>query len=94
MTSTTVLNLGQWYHIAYVYDGSYKRIYINGAQDTSAALSGATFAIDNFEIGRNEKNNAYLVNGLLDDVRFYNYARTADQILQDYNNGASTRLGN
>jgi hypothetical protein len=32
-------------------------------------------------------------NGLIGDVRIYNYARTAEQILQDYNAGAAARLG-
>lgn len=31
--------------------------------------------------------------GLIDDVRIYNYARTVEQILQDYNAGAAARLG-
>ena len=31
--------------------------------------------------------------GLIDDARIYNYARTADQIKQDYNEGAAVHLG-
>jgi len=30
--------------------------------------------------------------GKLDEVRFYNYVRSADQILQDYNAGYSTHF--
>ena len=32
-------------------------------------------------------------NGLIDDARVYNYARTADQVMQDYNAGEAARLG-
>jgi len=31
-------------------------------------------------------------NGLLDDVRTYNYARSAEEILVDYNNGLVTHF--
>jgi len=93
MTSNTVLSNNIWYHIACVYDGAQKIIYINGVRDTAQTVSVSAQTIDGFEIGRNEKNNSYMYNGLIDDARIYNYARTPDQILQDYNAGASARLG-
>ena len=30
--------------------------------------------------------------GRLDDIRFYNYARTADQVKQDYNGGGAVKF--
>ena len=30
--------------------------------------------------------------GLIDDVRIYNYARSAEEILVDYNNGLATHV--
>ncbi len=34
-----------------------------------------------------------VVNGAIDDVRVYNYARSASQVLIDYNGGFAVRLG-
>ncbi len=85
LNSSRKLVIGQWYYLAYVYDGSYKRIYIDGAQDISFQLRGANFSLDNFEIGRSEKDNHFVFHGKLDEVRFYKRALTGSEILDHYN---------
>jgi len=52
------------------------------AVTTATAVSAATVNIG-------EANNDYLL-GQLDDVRLYNYARTAEEIRADYNAGMGT----
>jgi hypothetical protein len=46
--------------------------------------------VDKAYIGSLNIVEPHYFNGLIDDVRIYNYARTADEIKQDYNSGYST----
>jgi len=41
ITSSWSISINTWYHVAFVYDGSTRYIYINGTLDTSWAYSGA-----------------------------------------------------
>lgn len=74
-----------WYFIADVYDGSYIRMYVNGVLDVAAACSGAiTVTNEHFEIGGGY-GWPWFFNGTIDELAIYNYARTAEDILSDYN---------
>ncbi|MFH1230652.1 MAG: LamG domain-containing protein [Planctomycetota bacterium] len=89
------LNTGQWYHIVGVYDGSQARIYVNGISDNSKSQS-FTLAGDsaNERIGGQYSGVANTwFDGLLDDVRIYNYARTPEEIRLDYNAGFAAKFG-
>ncbi|WP_204293143.1 carboxypeptidase regulatory-like domain-containing protein [Micromonospora gifhornensis] len=76
---------GKWTHLAAVYDGATKRLtlYVNGvAQTETATLSGGFNATSDFSVGRrtwNGSQGSYFA-GLVDDVRFYNFAETAANI--------------
>ena len=85
LTSETKIPLNEWHHLAYVYDGSFKRIYLDGQEIGSRLLSGAVFSFDNFEIGRSEKMSGKVFEGYLDVVRFYGRALSADEIMEEYN---------
>lgn len=87
---STVLNNGSWHHAATTYDGTTRRIYLNGvqvAQDTPGS-NGATAA--NFRIG--STNNGEFFNGTIDDVAIYNHALTATEI-QSLASGGSPLAG-
>ena len=80
------LNFGDWYHIVSVVGDDSKKIYLNGTQVQSGPLgSGSTFSIDNFDIGRSEKNNNFTLDGVLDEVRFYDRALSPQEISAHYN---------
>ena len=92
--STAALNTGTWYHVVGVYDGSYVRLYLNGTEITPAAFfTGAInyTGTGNLYIGKTAWGNGGY--GIIDDVRIYNYARTASQILEDYNAGSAVHVG-
>ena len=75
--ATNFIN-GSWHHVATTYDGTTRRIYLNGtqvAQDTPGA-NGATSA--NFRIG--STNNGEFFNGTLDDIAIYNNALSAAEV--------------
>lgn len=45
--SDTVVNYGEWHHLAGTYDGNELKVYIDGKLDKSQAQSGETFITEN-----------------------------------------------
>jgi hypothetical protein len=69
------------------HGGSTTRIYINGKLDKEQSV--ARTITDNNEhkfIGKRAWGN-YIMDGKIDDVRVFNYARTPAQVAWDYNKG-------
>jgi hypothetical protein len=81
MSGKTTVSFGQWHHVAAVYDGQKMSIYVDGKLDASKPRSGP-IATNNFSvcIGENIENNNRFFNGLIDDVRVYNYALSENEI--------------
>ncbi len=75
------VNDGQWHHVAGVYDGGELRLYIDGALDVSARTRGSinvnTYPV---YIGENAEEPGRAWNGLIDDVRIYDYALSEAEI--------------
>ncbi|MBW2973644.1 VCBS repeat-containing protein [Candidatus Woesearchaeota archaeon] len=95
VTSVSNLTLNQWTHIAATYDNSTRNmsIYFNGTLDNSAIRSAANPPTmnTNLYIGRTPDNIIgphFYFNGTIDEVRIYNRTLSAQQIRQNYNNGA------
>ncbi len=77
---TTPIDTGL-HHVALVYDGSEQRLYVDGILKDSAALSGAISTnTDSLKIGN-------YFNGLIDEIKIYDYARNSAQVAWDYNKG-------
>lgn len=85
LTSATQVSLNEWHHLAYVYDGAMKRIYLDGEEVGAAPLSNAVFSFNNFEIGRSEKMPEKVFEGLLDEIRFYGRALSPEEVREEYN---------
>ncbi len=79
------LSLNTWYHVAVVWNGTNMISYVNGSQGT---VSLQTTAIGNpsvdLFIGRSTETPSYDFDGIIDDVRFYDKALSADEVLQIY----------
>jgi hypothetical protein len=88
-----VPQLNTWYHVAVVYSTQgTARFYVNGdlvgvqeglpnsINDSSAPLLVGQYG-NSIASG---DTNGYYVDGLIDDVRIYNVARTQEQIQSDY----------
>ena len=78
------LNADQWYMLTGTYDSSTKKfsMFVNGQFDVAADLQkGFTSAnVAKLTVGvRGSEDDEYF-NGLIDDVRIYNYALSADQV--------------
>ncbi|MFC1623922.1 LamG domain-containing protein [Candidatus Omnitrophota bacterium] len=86
-----------WSHLAYTYDGSTTaKIYLNGALIYTGSTGAVLDTLTGYDAYIGARNNSGYNNGInadIDDVKIYNYVRTADQVMQDYNDGVSAYLG-
>jgi len=87
--STTNLSAGQWYHAVVTYDGTTTKFYLDGkylSSDTTAS-GNLCSSSDLVAIGRNPGNNSAHWDGLIDDLRVYNYALSDAQVKEIMNHG-------
>ena len=83
--SSGAITYGQWLHVVTVYDGTNIILYLNGVEDNSLPQTGTIETNDfDLEIGGASGNGTDFI-GSLDDVRIYNRALSATEILQLYN---------
>jgi hypothetical protein len=93
--SNKAVNDNIWHHIVFTRSGTTGNIYIDGVLDNTSTVGTAaniSSSLD-FEVGADFRDAVAYFNGYLDDVRVYNYARTADEVLADYNDGKAAHLG-
>ncbi|HEY6018428.1 MAG TPA: LamG-like jellyroll fold domain-containing protein, partial [Candidatus Paceibacterota bacterium] len=82
--------VGKWVHVAFTADGSFLRMYVNGAlaatqaQTISPGTPSLATCIGSMGTGGCA---SFTLNGKLDDVRLYNRALSASEIKQLYNMG-------
>jgi hypothetical protein len=82
---TAGLPLNTWSHLAATYDGATLRLYVNGTQVSSRAVSGAMRATTGvLRIGGNAIWDEWFT-GRIDEVRVYNRALPAADIQADMN---------
>ena len=75
MVSQTNITDGNWHRIGFVWDGSYRTLYIDDiavAQDTQNGLESSDNGLY-IGCGKNMQPETYF-SGLIDDVRIYNRA--------------------
>ncbi len=83
-TSTNPLSTDVWTHIAGVANGTHIMIYVNGelsAMKVNAESVDYSYPV---EIGRNGVYEGSFFNGIIDEVRIYNRALTAQEITEHY----------
>ncbi len=82
---TAQLALNTWTHLATTYDGTTLRLFVNGVQVGTRAVSGAMLTSTGaLRIGGNSIWGEYF-QGRLDDIRIYNRALSAAEIQADMN---------
>ena len=94
-TGSTQLQLNTWYYVTATYDGSFRRIYLNGILDGQLATTGnITSTVSSLAIGDYIPGLAttYVWNGRIASTQVYNRALSASEILQNYN-ATKTRFG-
>jgi hypothetical protein len=82
-----------WHQVGMVWTGTQTNIYIDGILnqtcDRNTTLSNS---VGNLSIGGYESKQ-YTFNGQIDDVKIFNYALTATQVKQLYNENSAVRFG-
>jgi len=84
--SNTVVEANEWYHIAGTYQANnYVKIYVNGVLEktTSISLARSTNP-NNFSIGQSLLWPGRFFNGIIDEVKIFNRALSAEEIGAEY----------
>lgn len=82
-----------WYNLVATYDGSYKRIYVNGVEKGKKAYTQTLVTGQTGEtIGVYGGGTGYFLNGSIDDVRVYDAAIPTSQIKENYFVGLNSLL--
>ncbi|MHC4440750.1 MAG: LamG-like jellyroll fold domain-containing protein [Planctomycetota bacterium] len=83
LVSESVITDGTWHHVGLVCDGPYRYLYVDGAEvaKDAAALSYTMPCDGCLYLGTSKTLDAgSFFSGMIDDVRIYNKALTADEI--------------
>jgi hypothetical protein len=88
VTGSTQLQLNTWYYITATYDGSFRRLYVNGILDGQLITTGSiTSTTSNLVIGDYlpGPGTTYAWNGLISNITIYNRALSQSEVQQNFN---------
>ena len=90
----TGLSTATWYHLAFVYDGTDLRVYLDGVLDMTpvAYSSGIYDGTAALNLGRYPDGSEYY-DGLLDEVAIFNDALSAGEVLGIFQSGIQAAAG-
>ncbi len=77
-----------WHHVAFTFDGSYLKLYLDGSSAATPVVQTLTPVtnVRDFIIGFDITGSVYRFNGIIDSVRVYNRALTDAEIQELYIN--------
>jgi len=81
----SIIPLDEWTFVSLTYDGSYRRIFLNGLLDVETADSSHTIQYDSNPILLAYGDYNLEFNGRISTAQIYNRALTATEITQNYN---------
>lgn len=87
--SVITISAATWYYVVGTRNGANWILYVNGAQDNTASDATTSTNSAKWAIGADltvGSGNIEFWNGILDEVRISNIARSADWIATNYNN--------
>ncbi len=86
--SATLLQVGQWHHVAGVYDAQngQVKVYVDGLEESVVPYADGVRYLSGRDLKLGSQNKAFeragrFLRGALDEVRIWNVARDADEIL-------------
>jgi tetratricopeptide (TPR) repeat protein len=85
VNGNTVVSAGQWHYVCGTFDGSVIRLYVDGVEDANVPYRGS-LTTNKFPvyIGDNAEQTGRFWDGLIDDVRIYNYALSKAEVKNLY----------
>ncbi|HMN42865.1 MAG TPA: LamG domain-containing protein [Phycisphaerales bacterium] len=90
-TGNTTLAVNTWYHVAATWDGASVRIYVNGVADNTPAARAAPIGTDTRDVYLGGRiGSTDVIQGVEDDVRFYNRCLTPAEIAALASSGKPT----
>ena len=85
VAAPSAIAVNTWTHLALTFDGATLRMFVNGAQVSTRAVTGAAVVTSRaLRIGGNSVWGEYF-RGVIDEVRIYNRALAAAEIQTDMN---------
>jgi hypothetical protein len=86
LTGGTALSAGAWYYVVGAWDGATRRLFLNGVEDGFGSRSGSIGTdVRSLYIG-GRSGAADIANGIADEVRLSNVARSVGWIQTSFNN--------
>ena len=80
LVSGSSIPLNQWTHLAFVYDGTYFKGYVDGQLDKSEDIGSFTIRTSTRPLWIGRLQDSYDFGGLIDDVRIYERALSPAEI--------------
>ena len=81
LNGRTTVTTDTWHHAAVVFDGANKYVYIDGREDARAPSTGQiNISAYNLYIAENSQATGRQLGGLVDDLRIYDRALSAEEI--------------
>ena len=81
VTGRAIVDDGKWHHLAGVYDGTTSILYVDGKVDGLRETSGSIKTSDaRVFIGHNAQREGRRLAGMVDDVRVYSRALSAEEV--------------
>lgn len=85
------MTVGTWYHVAVTHDSSHTRLYINGQLDIEETPGGTIMDLGkDVKVGWDDFAPDRYFNGMIDEVRIWCGALTAEEIENSYNGVSPT----
>ena len=82
------ISTGTWYHVASTWDGTTRKLFVNGVLKRSDIPGANDATAANFHIGKTCCSEFF--NGLIDDVAIYTRALSAEEVAELANSSIST----
>ncbi|MBI4699242.1 MAG: DUF2341 domain-containing protein, partial [Nitrospirae bacterium] len=86
LTGDTALSNNTWYYVAVTYDGTTRKLYLNGSEDKSADPSSTPAVNGTTLVMGMDSAFDWALTGKSDEVRVSDIARSAGWIATEYNN--------
>lgn len=85
-------NDGKWHHLAFTFDNTAYKVYIDGNLKYSKELSsnGIYYTSTSVAIGRDGTSSGNYFDGAIDDVRIFNRALSQNEIRQVYSSNSDS----